>query len=64
MEGIVLITYAEAKENFENIKIEEIDDDVYGFIINNTFMPVWLEGTDEYLKYEGKYDCWLKEELI
>ena len=58
MIGIVLITYAEAKENFNNITLEkpleEIDDDVYGLMLNNVFVPVKLEGSNEYLRFNGE----------
>ncbi|MDD4779037.1 MAG: hypothetical protein PHT02_00340 [Tissierellia bacterium] len=60
MQGIALLTYAEAKENFNNITLEnpteKIDDDIYGFVINNIFIPVRLEGNNEYLRYDGEME--------
>ena len=56
MKGIMLLTYAEAKENFNNIEIEEIDDDVYGFVINNIFMPVKLEGSNDFIRFNSYND--------
>lgn len=53
MKGIALVTYAEAKEMTRYISIDgdnfDISDDVYGVLINNKFIPVMLEGMDEYL---------------
>lgn len=54
----MMITYAEAKENFSNIKLEapteKIDDDVYGLVLNNMFIPVKLKGNNDYLRYKGE----------
>jgi hypothetical protein len=59
MYGIALVTYGEAKEMCRYIVIDgeiaNIEDDVYGIIINNKFIPVKLEGIDEYLR-EGVID--------
>jgi hypothetical protein len=54
MNAIALVTYAEAKEMCRYISIDgenfDIQDDVYGLILNNKFLPVKLEGVDEYLR--------------
>lgn len=54
MYGITLVTYSEAKEMCRYISIDgeiaNIEEDVYGVLINNKFIPVKLEGIDEYLR--------------
>jgi hypothetical protein len=54
MYGIALVTYAEAKEMYRYISIDgeifDIEEDVYGLVLNNKFIPVKLEGIDEYLR--------------
>jgi hypothetical protein len=54
MNAIALVTYSEAKEMCRYISIDgdnfDIQDDVYGLILNNKFLPVKLEGVDEYLR--------------
>jgi hypothetical protein len=54
MNAIALVTYSEAKDMCRYISIDgenfDIQDDVYGLILNNKFLPVKLEGVDEYLR--------------
>jgi hypothetical protein len=54
MYGISLVTYREAKDMCRYIVIDgataNIEDDVYGVLINNKFMPVIMEGMCEYLR--------------
>jgi hypothetical protein len=54
MYGIALVTYAEAKEMCRYISIDgeifDIEEDVYGLVLNNKFIPVKLDGIDEYLR--------------
>jgi hypothetical protein len=54
MYGIALVTYAEAKEMCRYISIDgeifDIEEDVYGFVLNNKFIPVMLDGINEYLR--------------
>jgi hypothetical protein len=54
MNAIALVTYSEAKEMCRYISIDgdnfDIQDDVYGLILNNKFIPVKLDGIDEYLR--------------
>jgi hypothetical protein len=62
---IVPYTYGEIKEIVGKIPVEnniDIDNDVYGLVIDNIFIPIPLEGTNEYLRYEGGYENWLKED--
>lgn len=63
---IVPYTYGEVKEIYGDIPVEnniDIDNDVYGLVINDIFIPIPLEGTGEYLKCEGNYENWLKGEI-
>jgi hypothetical protein len=54
MNAIALVTYSEAKEMCRYISIDgenfDIQDDVYGLVLNNKFIPVKLDGIDEYLR--------------
>jgi hypothetical protein len=54
MNAIALVTYSEAKEMCRYISIDgdnfDIEEDVYGLILNNKFIPVKLEGMNEYLR--------------
>jgi hypothetical protein len=61
MYGIALVTYAEAKEMYNNLVLSDvessIEDDVYGFITEDyeynliyyVFNPVKLENNNEFL---------------
>jgi spore coat protein CotH len=63
---IIPYTYGEIKEMAREIPVEnnmDIDDDVYGLVIDDIFIPIKPEGTDEYLRQEGNYENWLKGEI-
>jgi hypothetical protein len=53
MKGIMMITYAEAKDMCRYVSIDgdnfDIADDVYGVLINNKFIPILMEGVNDYL---------------
>lgn len=59
MDVIALYTYGEMKEKLGSITVENnisIDDDVYGLVINNVFIPIILNGSDDYLRFDGNCD--------
>jgi len=65
MNVIALYTYGEIKEMQEqeilgNIIVENdmnISDDIYGLVLNNVFIPIILNGSDDYFRYERDLNC-------
>lgn len=53
MKGLMMVTYAEAKDMCRGVSIDgdnfDIEDDVYGILINNKFIPMMIEGVEGYL---------------